>query len=223
MALVKRKPGFGKKTPSSSALARAVKHVLKQELKDDDLLARIQQLFDLEVGQQVFCVGDSPPAPWQPPKPLLSRLVLEAFVSSAPLPDGKPVVMPSLVIGPTTMNLRLYKIVARRAIEFVIANHRESLQASGELKGDLFADDAKLYASISRIGADVLGAIARRAAEAVQGKTDMVVEVHDSSNHLGGRETRGFGLVVCQKGRQLVEQIVRDLLQEGVSPESADA
>ena len=223
MTLLKRKPGFGKKPPSSARLARAVKRVLKQELKDDDLVARIQQLVDSDVGQPVFCVGDSPPTPWQPPKPQLSRLVLEAFVSSAPLPDGKPVVLPSLVIGPTTMNLRLYKIVARRAIESVIANHRESLQASGELKADLFANDVKLYASISRIGADVLGAIARKAAEAVQGKTDMVVEVHDSSNHLGGRETRGFGLVVCQKGRQLVEQIVRDLLQEGVSPESADA
>ena len=105
----------------------------------------------------------------------------------------------------------------------MIANHRESLQASGELKADLFADDVKLYASISRIGADVLGAIARKAAEAVQGKTDMVVEVHDSSSHLGGRETRGFGLVVCQKGLQLVEQIVGDLLQEGVAPGSADA
>ena len=211
-AMAKQRPGFGKKPPSSSSLARAVKRVLKQELKDDDLVARIQQLVDSEIGQPVFRVGELPP--WQPPKPQLSRLVLEAFVSTDPLPDGKPVVLPGLVIGPTTMNLRLYKIVARRAIESVIANHRESLQASGELKADLFADDAKLYASISRIGADVLGAIARKAAEAVQGKTDVVVEVHDSSNHLGGRETRGFGLVVCQKGLQLVEQIVSDLLQE---------
>ena len=211
-AMAKQRPGFGKKPPSSSSLARAVKRVLKQELKDDDLVARIQQLVDSELGQPVFRVGELPP--WQPPKPQLSRLVLEAFVSPAPLPDGKPVVLPGLVIGPSTMDLRLYKVVARRAIELVIANHRESLLSSGELKADLFEDNARLYAAISRIGADVLGAIARRAAEAVQGKTDVVVDVHDSSSHLGGRETRGFGLVVCQKGLRLVEQIVSDLLQE---------
>ena len=39
MVLAKQRPGFGKKPPSSSSLARAVKRVLKQELKDDDLVA----------------------------------------------------------------------------------------------------------------------------------------------------------------------------------------
>ena len=214
MALVKKKRSFANKPPSSSRLVRAVQLVLEQALKQHDgMTARIHHLLDSEIGRPVFCVqGDSSLAPWQPPKPGLSRLVLEALVSPTPLPDGKPVALALTVIGVATLNLRLFKIVARRAIESVIANRRESLQTGGELKAELFQDDAKLYASISRIGADVLGVIARRAAAAIQGRTDVVVDLHDWNKQLCGRETRGFGLVVCGNGLQLVRQIGRELL-----------
>ena len=120
------------------------------------------------------------------------------------------------MIGAATLNLKLSKVVARRAIESVIANKREELKSSGELKADLFEDDAKLYASISRIGADVLGCAGKRAIDAVQG--DAVVELQDASQLLGGRDTRGFGLVVCQKGMAVFEGVVRELLQETTDP-----
>ena len=213
MALAIRKPTFTKKHTSSSSLVRAVRLALKQVLKDDDLTARIQRLVDSEVGHPVFYAqSELSLAPY--PKPKLSRLVLEALVGSTPLPDGQPVALALKVIGASTLNLRLFNIVARRAIESVIANRRESLRAGGELSADLFEDDAKLYASIARAGADVLGVIARRADEAVQGRTDVVVELHGWTKQLCVRKTHGFGLVVCQEGMHLVQQIARELMLE---------
>ena len=210
-----KKHAFKKNPPSSACLVRAVANVLKRELGDEEL-ARLQPMFDSELKQQVFSPGAAPPPPWSPPKPCLSRLVLEALISQDLLPDGKPVALAGPVIGAATLNLKLSKVVARRAIESVIANKREELKSSGELKADLFEDDAKLYASISRIGADVLGCAGKRAIDAVQG--DAVVELQDASQLLGGRDTRGFGLVVCQKGMAVFEGVVRELLQETTDP-----
>ena len=210
-----KKHAFKKNPPSSACLVRAVANVLKRELGDEELV-RLQPMFDSELKQQVFSPGAAPPPPWSPPKPCLSRLVLEALISQDLLPDGKPVALAGPVIGAATLNLKLSKVVARRAIESVIANKREELKSSGELKADLFEDDAKLYASISRIGADVLGCAGKRAIDAVQG--DAVVELQDASQLLGGRDTRGFGLVVCQKGMAVFEGVVRELLQETTDP-----
>ena len=206
-----KKLAFKKKPPSSACLVRAVSTVLKRELGDEQL-ARLQPVFDAELKQHVFIAGAAPPPPWSPPKPCLSRLVLEALISQDLLPDGKPVALAGPVIGAATLNLKLSKVVARRAIESVIVHKREELKSSGELSVDLFEDDAKLFSSISRIGADVLGGAGKRAIGAVQG--DAVLELHDSSQLLGGRDTRGFGLVTCQKGMVVFQRVVRELLAE---------
>ena len=206
-----KKLAFKKKPPSSACLVRAVSTVLKRELGDEQL-ARLQPVLDAELKQHVFIAGAAPPPPWSPPKPCLSRLVLEALISQDLLPDGKPVALAGPVIGAATLNLKLSKVVARRAIESVIVHKREELKSSGELSVDLFEDDAKLFSSISRIGADVLGCAGKRAIGAVQG--DAVLELHDSSQLLGGRDTRGFGLVTCQKGMVVFQRVVRELLAE---------
>lgn len=93
----------------------------------------------------------------------------------------------------------------------MIANQREELESSGELKADLFEDDAKLFSSISRIGARLRGeACDRCRAGGCRGGA--------ARRFPTLRRERHTGLVVCQKGMAVFEGVVRELLQETTDP-----
>ena len=208
-----------RKRPTSAALLRAIKKVMKAEL-GVVAIARWRDQLDEEIGEAVFNAStDAPEAPtatthkvWCPAKPRLARLLVQAVVSKQPLADGRPVA----IAAPLTLGSKgpLSKIISRRVVDVVIARHGDELRACRELRADLFAEHAEkqLAASIARHATNVLTYITARAKELALADEQPVLELQTVDQTLHGRETRGSGLVVCEHGMALIHKAAEAML-----------
>lgn len=216
-----------RKRPTSSTLLRAIAKVMKTELSST-AIARWHEQLDEEIGEPFFIPNPAGPmdsflalpAPalqktWCPSKPETARLLVNALVSKSVLADGRPVALVApLTIG-STKGVEMAKIVSRRLVELVITNEYEKLRASGEIRADLFAEGAEkqLSAALARHATDVITYVSTRAKEIAMDEKieDVVLEMQTVDQYLHGRETRGSGLVVCEKGMRLVEKVVKGM------------
>lgn len=203
-----------RKRPSSTILVRAVKKVMKGEL-GAAAIARWHDLLDTELGEAVFSdraeipTGLALPTEkiWCPTKPHLARMLARALVSKELLSDGKPVAVTApLALG--SHKGPLAKIISRRVVDLLVAKNRDELRASGELRADLFAENAEkqLAASIARHATDVLTYVSARARALAADGGHVILEMQTVDQTLHGRETRGSGIVVCETGMALIEQ-----------------
>jgi len=219
-----------RKRPTSAALLRAIKKVMKAEL-GATAIARWHDQLDEEIGEAVFGdVSSTPVAPttttskvWCPAKPRLARLLMHAIVSTEPLADGKPVALAApLTLG--VANGPLAKIVSRRVVDVVIAKHSDELRACGELRASLFAENAEkqLAASIAHHATDMLTYVATRAKELAHADEHAILELQTVDQTLHGRETRGSGLVVCERGMALVQRAVDAILSTDEPVDAAE-
>ena len=218
-----------RKRPTSTTLVRAIAKVMKTELSST-AIARWHDQLDEAIGEPFFNAAPNIgtrtnetgmlalPAPkmWCPVKPETARLLVEALVSTEPLPDGRPIAIAApLAIG-SPQGSKVAKIISRRLVELVIAKHYDTLRSSGEVREQLFVEgsEKQLCAAIARHATDVITYVSSRAKElAVEEQIgDVLLEMQTVDQYLHGRETRGSGLVVCEKGMALIEEVVRQML-----------
>ena len=163
-------------------------------------------------------------ASWVPNHPKIARLLLEAFQhGDEPLPDGKPV-----RIHTTTADGRsLSKVMAKRAIEWVQHRHPSALQSTGELTAEQLADPFRFQRVVGRSATDLMAylhslASAECAADDAEASADefvddasttTVLELHRTDERLAGPETRGSGLVVCERGWSLLGRAIAKTLE----------
>lgn len=157
------------------------------------------------------------PKTWCPVKPHIAHLLMEALVSIEPLPDGRPVALAApLAIG-TPGGSKVAKIISRRLVELVITKHYDTLRSSGEIREQLFVEgsEKQLCAAIARHATDVLSYVSSRAKELADEEhmAGILMEMQTVDQYLYGRETRGSGLVVCDKGMALIERIARQIVK----------
>ena len=210
-----------RKRPASTVIVRAIERVMKAEL-GASAIARWHDLLDVEIGDAVFndpvdtSVGLALPLRkvWCPTKPCVARMLAQALVSKELLPDGKPVaVMAPLALG--SFKGPLAKIISRRVIDLLISKRGDELRTCGELREGLFAENTEkqLAASIARHATDVLTYVTARARELVKEGEHVILEMQTVDQTLHGRETRGSGLVVCEKGMALIEQAAQAITE----------
>jgi len=217
-----------RKRPTSATLVRAIAKVMKAELSAT-AIARWHDQLDEAIGESFFTPGpkaDEPsmlglpvptgPQMWCPVKPTTARLLLEALISTEQLPDGRPIALAApLAIG-SPQGSKVAKILSRRLVELVIARHNGTLRSSGEIRAQLFVEgfENRLCAAIARHATDVITYVSSRAKDlAVEEQIgDVLMEMQTVDQYLHGRETRGSGLVVCEKGLTLIEKVVRQML-----------
>ena len=202
---------------------RAIKKVMKAEL-GNVAISRWNALIDAEIGQCTFSdpIDGANTVPstkiWCPAKPSVARIIARALRSQELLPDGKPVA----VTAPLTLDSEykgcLYKIISRRLVDLVIAKYGNELKTSGEIRAELFVENAEkqLAASIARPVTDLLTYITARARGQVQAGGRVVIEMQTVDQTLHGRETRGSGLVVCSQGMALIEEIAQDIITQPI-------
>jgi hypothetical protein len=209
-----------RKRPAPATLMRAVKKVMKAEL-GSVAIARWHTLLDEEIGESVFSDPlHAQPASitkiWCPTKPRVARILAQALQSQELLSDGKPVA----VTAPLTLGSEhqgcLSKLISRRLVDMVIAKYGQELRECGEIRIDLFAENAEkqLAASIARPVTDLLTYATARAKELVRDGERVVIEMQTVDQTLHGRETRGSGLVVCEKGMALIEKIAHEIINK---------
>ena len=210
-----------RKRPTSTVLLRAITKVMKAELSAA-AIARWNEQLDEAIGEPIFnrspteprelSVVEAPKA-WCPAKPQLAHWLLEAVLSKEPLKDGRPAALAApLTLG--SSKGKLAKIISRRLVDLVVAKHFEELRASGELRSELFASEAnkQLCAAIARHATDVLTYVAARAKELDEGDGQVIIEMQTVDQCLHGRETRGSGLVVCERGMSCVEKAAQAMI-----------
>jgi hypothetical protein len=212
------------------AVAQAVMKVMAREM-GDRALKRLPEMFDDELGETLFGgVGVKPPKicrgppgkksrTWNPGKPKLTVLLLKAFGSgSEVLPsDGKPIVAKAAVSIRTGHHCKcvpLSKLLARRAIRWIKAQHREALEASGEIEPDQMQCETRLDRALARVASDTLAYLSVLAMEARGEDEDAVLELHGTDQRLVGISTRGCGVVFDATGRTLFEAAVTQVLAQ---------
>ena len=211
------------------AVAQAVMKVMAREM-GERALKRLPEMFDDELGETLFGgVGAKPPkicrAPgtksrtWNPSKPKLTVLLLKAFGSgSEVLPsDGKPIVAKAVVSIRTGHHCKcvpLSKLLARRAIRWIKSQHREALEASGEIEPDQMQCETRLDRALARVASDTLAYLSVLALEARSEDEDAVLELHSTDQRLVGISTRGCGVVFDATGRTLFESAVTQVLAQ---------
>ena len=216
-----------RKRPTSTTLLRAFAKVMKAEL-GATAITRWHEQLDEAIGEPFFNSGakaDEPvmdvsvtngPKTWCPVKPQIARLLVEALISTEPLPDGRPIALAApLAIGPPHGS-KVAKIISRRLVELVIAKHYDTIRTSGEIREPLFAhgSEKQLSAAIARHATDVITYVQSCAKElAAEEKIEgVLMEMQTVDQYLHGRETRGSGLVVCEKGMALIERVVHQTI-----------
>ena len=185
-------------------------------------MTRWQDQLDDELGEAIFNqASDTPPRSasdshhnkvWCPTKPYIAELLARVLKSNDQLVDGMPVTIQApIALGSTR---RLAKIVSRRLTELTIAKYKDELRSSGEIRSELFVESAEkqLAASMARHATDILGYIATCANNNAGSEADVVIEMQTVDQTLAGRETRGSGLVVCERGLELVYSVVDAIL-----------
>ena len=214
------------------AVARAVVGVMIQEL-GDGAQARWKSLLDEELGEPIFARLNSrkcpapqlvikssaksgphekaATAPWVPAKPKVTELLLEAFQRSDELllpGDRLPLILEALpCLGQG--NRPLSKLMARRAVQWILSHRLEALRASGEIPEEQLAHETRLQRTVARVAADLLAYLAVAARELCEGdEGGEVLELHSTDQRLVGMATRGCGLVFCEKGRLLFQRAV---------------
>lgn len=215
-----------RKRPTVAVLMRAIKKVMKVEL-GTVAITRWHEQLDNEIGELVFSGAANAAAMpvtttnhmakvWCPVKPRLARLLVQAIVSKECLSDGKPVaILAPIAFGSTKGPLA--KIINRRVVDLVITKHGDVLRACGELRADLFVENAEkqLAAAIARHATDVLTYVTARARELAHADEEVILEMQTVDQTLHGRETRGSGLVCCEKGTALVHEAADAILGAG--------
>jgi hypothetical protein len=203
------------------SVARAVLAVMKQELSAEALL-RWQEKLDATLGDALFSTTkaptdkqQAPPRPigpvamvsWVPKHPKVARLLLEAFLrGDDPLPDGKP----SRIRTTTVDGRSLSKLMVKRAIEWVQHNHPGAFESTGELAAEQLADNGRLQRVVGRAATDLM-AYLHSTATAMR-DDEAVLELHRTDERLSGIDTRGSGLVVCDRGWSLFGRAVAKMI-----------
>ena len=219
-------------------LVQVMLGVMQQEL-GTEALARWKDTLDAQLGDNLFGslkalkakaaqprpIGPVVMASWVPNHPKIARLLLEAFQhGDEPLPDGKPV-----RIHTTTADGRsLSKVMAKRAIEWVQHRHPNALQLTGELTAEQLGDPFRFQRVVGRSATDLMAylhslASAECAASDAEASADeltdddavimTVMELHRTDERLAGPETRGSGLVVCERGWSLLGRAIAKTLE----------
>jgi hypothetical protein len=214
------------------ALARVVVSVMERELSQE-AQRRWKVQLDEALGETFFgplkapkggCRGSiekraAPPTQesacgtvlaWAPRHTKLALLILAAFQhKNELLADGKPALLSSL----TADGKVLSKIMAKRTIAWIQQTQPEAFAASGELTREQLGDMIRLQKVVGRTSADVFAyvqSIVMRDAGGVDG--GVVLELHNTDQRLSGLETRGSGIVLCEKGLELFEGVVAKTL-----------
>jgi hypothetical protein len=218
------------------AVARAVAVVMQREL-GGDALARWQGLIDAELGEQLFGrinilkhvsrpmakpTPQPPPSPsksdttppsvpstkgWAPTRPKLAALLLKAFESDQQMADGQRVT----ICVQAADGSDLFKIMSKRSIAWVMANHRDAVLTSGEFSSEHLASEARLLKVMARAGSDVLAFIhATALGMCDEADGDVMLSLQGTDQRLSGINTRGSGVVFCDRGRALFERALSE-------------
>lgn len=218
-----------RKRPTSTTFLRAIAKVMKAELSAT-AISRWHKQLDEAIGEPFFIPSPNKPEEplltlpvpavsktWCPTKPVVTRLLVNALVSKALLPDGRPVALAAPLSIGSPKGFEMAKIISRRLVELVVTNHYDTLRSADEFRADLFAKGAErqLGAAIARHATDVIAYVATRANElaAKENVENVVLEIQTVDQYLHGRETRGSGLVVCEAGMRLVEKAVKGMTE----------
>ena len=208
------------KQPTASELVSAVVAVMKAELSST-AAERWRTLLDAELHRSIFrsplairMLDSKPPRSsvravstvMPVSRPKLTAAVLEAFVSTAALADGRPVCLSAGCIG---ADGGLEKLLTRRVVSWITEFKVELLQPGGELSGEKLGDKARLEKTLSRIAYDVLQFVHARASATLD-DSDAVLELQSADQTLAGKPLRGCGLVYCRRGRALLERVVEE-------------
>lgn len=210
-------------------VVRALKKITKEIRKVST--ARWTDRLQPKVGAVVSLQRQQEPAQhaslgWLPRKPRTAALLLEAFSQSeaTTLEDGLPLIITApLSLAPYAGGCK-QKLVARRAVEWVVKHRSTELASCGELTSDQLADPNKLLKVLARSAADLLAQIHSRAlhlgrcAGLEPGQPFALIELHRTTGSLCGKTSRGAGLVFDSKGRVLfsnaLNSVAAQLLQQ---------
>ena len=141
---------------------------------------------------------------WEPTKPHLLGLLLDAWNPSNKLADGEG--------AEFTLRGRT-KLSTRFASQWVIENHGNLVKQSVELKRDTRTDEARSRIALGHLLGTQLFVMRQKALAAAREEGDEILVEHHvtASTMSAGSKGKGSGIVACAKGMGYVRAVIAEM------------
>lgn len=111
--------------------------------------------------------------------------------------------------------MRLHKLMAKRAIEWLQVHKADALNASCEDRPGEHVESSVSYAQkvAERAATDALAYLHASASAALYaGEPGVILDLHRADQRLSGVDSRGTGIVMCEAGQELFHRALTETL-----------